>query len=97
MSTLTDKHREWLENVLTDQSQQSLDEQAHQKEAHEVLHWALERLSPADRIVLELVYLEGLSGKEAAALLGWSLAKIKIRAFRARKRLYRLLVRLLNT
>jgi RNA polymerase sigma-70 factor (ECF subfamily) len=96
MSALTEKHQEWLENVLSAQSEQSLDEQVRQKEARELLEWALARLSPEERIALELVYLEGLSGKEAAELLGWSIANVKIRTFRARQKLHKFLSRILK-
>jgi len=40
---------------------------------------------------VELTYLEGLSGKEAAELLGWSVANVKVRAFRSKNKLRRLL------
>lgn len=94
MSSLTEQQQDWLENTMSDQSSQSFHEQGRQKEAREVLDYALTKLSPEDRMVLELVHLEGLSGKEAAELLGWSLANVKVRAFRARKKLEKLLTRL---
>ena len=53
------------------------EEQALQKEAGEILDLALGRLSAGDRMVLELVYLEGHSVKEAAGLLGWSTVNVK--------------------
>lgn len=96
MSSLTEAQQDWLENVMSDQSSQSFHEQGQQKEAREILDIALNRLSPEDRMVLELVHLEGLSGKEAAELLGWSLANVKVRAFRARKKLEKLLRQLLE-
>jgi RNA polymerase sigma-70 factor, ECF subfamily len=43
-------------------------------------------------MVMELVYLEGLSGKEAAQLLGWSVANVKIRSLRSRRKLEKLLM-----
>jgi RNA polymerase sigma-70 factor (ECF subfamily) len=43
-------------------------------------------------MVLELVYLEGLSVKEAAGQLGWSTANVKVRLFRSRKKLQSLLM-----
>ena len=55
------------------------------------MDWALDQLTAKDRMVLELVYLEGLSGKEAAGLLGWSVANVKARSFRSRKKLQKLL------
>jgi RNA polymerase sigma-70 factor (ECF subfamily) len=97
MSTLTEKHQDWLEKVISDQSSRLFNEQSSQKEAREVLDWALDRLSPEDRMVLELVYLEGLSGKEAAELLGWSVANVKIRSHRSRKKLRKLLTILIET
>lgn len=96
MSSLSEHHQQWLENVITDHSQQSVEAHGRSKEAREVLEWALERLSPEDRMVLELVYLEGCSIKEAATLLGWSVPNVKIRAFRSRKKLYKLLTDLLE-
>ena len=91
MSSLTENQKDWLEKVIADQASQSFYEEGAQKEAAEVLNYALDRMSAEDRMVLELIYLEGLSGKEAAALLGWSVANVKIRSFRARKKLHKLL------
>jgi RNA polymerase sigma-70 factor (ECF subfamily) len=42
-------------------------------------------------MVLELVYLEGHSIKDAARLLGWSSVNVKVRLFRSRKKLKALL------
>ena len=91
MSSLTEKHQKWLEEVISDQPEAPFDENDLQKEAADLLDWAMERLTPEDRMVIELIYLEGLSGKEAADLLGWSVANIKVRAFRSRNKLKRLL------
>ena len=44
-------------------------------------------LSAEDRMILTLVHLEEYSTAEAAKLLRWSVPKVKIRAYRARKRL----------
>jgi RNA polymerase sigma-70 factor, ECF subfamily len=51
------------------------------------LQSALERLSPADREVLVLRDVEGLTGPEAAEVLGVELAALKTRVHRARLRL----------
>jgi len=93
MSSLTERHQEWLEEVMSDQSNQSFHEKRSQQEAIEILDWALGKLSAEDRMIMELVYLEGLSGKEAANLLGWSVANVKIRSFRSRKKLEKLLIK----
>jgi len=91
LSALTEKHREWLETVMTDNSADAFRSQGLRTEARELLDWALEKLSPEERIVLELVYLEERSVKEAAQLLGWSSANVKVRSYRARKKLHRVL------
>ena len=91
MSSLTEKHGDWLEEVILDRSDSEVQDKGRQKEAAELLDWALANLSPEDRMIVELVYLEGLTGKEAADLLGWSLSNVKVRAFRSRKKLEKLL------
>jgi RNA polymerase sigma-70 factor (ECF subfamily) len=96
MSSLSDGHLDWLEKVMSDQSVDSFYEQSAGKEAREVLDWALSHLSAEDRLALELVYLEGLSGKEAAELLGWSVGNVKIRSFRSRKKLRKVLTGLIE-
>ncbi len=50
----------------------------------------LARLAPADRFVLLLLDGEGWGVKEIADRVGWSVANVKIRAFRARRRLRRI-------
>jgi RNA polymerase sigma-70 factor (ECF subfamily) len=55
------------------------------------LRQALAQLKPADRAVLTLVDLEGLSMAETAAALGVSNVAVRLRAVRARRRLQRLL------
>ena len=58
-----------------------------QESAREWLEAALRRLSPDDRAVVTLVELEDCSMEDAARRLGCSLSAIKVRAFRARRRL----------
>lgn len=55
----------------------------------------LAHLSAEDRIVLVLLDVEGLSVREIASMMGWSTAKVKIRIFRARNDLRRILAKFL--
>jgi len=96
MASLTEGHREWIETILSEQSTEGYSESPYQEEGLELLNWALGMLSPEDRMVLELVYLQENSIREAAALLGWSTANVKIRSFRARRKLQSLLSREIN-
>jgi RNA polymerase sigma-70 factor, ECF subfamily len=91
MSSLGEKHRKWLEEIADDRSNGYHSEQSEREEARELLDWALARLSPEDRMVLELIYLQGLSVKEASELLGWSSSNVKVRSFRSRKKLKKIL------
>jgi len=91
MSDLSGNHRDWMERTLSRESDTSFHEERRENEAREVLDWALNRLSAQDRMIVELMYFEGLSVKEAAGLLGWSVTKVKVRSFRSRKKLETLL------
>jgi RNA polymerase sigma-70 factor, ECF subfamily len=91
MSSLSENQQTWLEEALSEASTQSFHQKGLEKEAKEILDWALDRLSAEDRMVVELVHLEGHSVKEAARLLGWSIANVKVRSFRSRNKLRQLL------
>ena len=71
--------------------QERLAEQATDRDAREAarewLEAALVRLSPDDRSVIALVELEERSMEDAARRLGCGLSAVKVRAFRARRRL----------
>ena len=57
----------------------------------ERLHAALAQLSSKERLVITLLELEERSVQEIASLTGWSLANVKVRAFRARAALRKLM------
>ena len=56
-------------------------------EAAEILHALLARLPADDRLVLTLMYFEQDSTKDIATRMGWTRARVKMRAHRARKKL----------
>ena len=84
----------WVECNSSRVAEEQFADNVSAQEASEVLHWAFSRMPAEDRVVLTLVHLEERSVKEAATLLGWSVANVKIRAFRARKRLERMVKQL---
>jgi RNA polymerase sigma-70 factor, ECF subfamily len=53
----------------------------------------MSRLESKDRAILQMLYEEEMSVSEIAELTGWSSSKIKIRAYRARKLLRKILKR----
>jgi RNA polymerase sigma-70 factor (ECF subfamily) len=91
ISTLTDDYKRWIDKVMAEESAQDMREKAASDEARMVLDWGLNHLSAEDRMVLELVHFEELSGREAAKLLGWTTTNVKVRAFRARRKLEKIL------
>lgn len=56
-------------------------------EAGEYLYLLLATLPTQERMVLTLLYFEGWNTQEIADHLGWSRSLVKVRAFRARKKL----------
>ena len=44
-------------------------------------------LKPAERLVIDLLYLQQKSVAEIQSVTGWSAALVKVRAFRARQKL----------
>ncbi len=61
------------------------------RDAWNFLQRALSQLLPEERMVITLLNLEEKSVREVSALTGWSEAKVKVRAFRARQALKRIL------
>jgi RNA polymerase sigma-70 factor, ECF subfamily len=57
----------------------------------ELLAKVLDRLSPRDRLVVTLMYLEEHSVEETAKLTGWSKTMVKVQAFRARGKLKKMM------
>ena len=55
--------------------------------AREIIEKLLAQLAPTDRLVLTLLHLEGRSVAEVRQITGWNVPVIKVRAFRARRKL----------
>lgn len=59
--------------------------------ARELLDYALRRLSPEERLIITLAGIEERPMREIAELTGWTESNVKVRAFRARQNLKRIL------
>ena len=77
--------RQWAHSA--DSRGEGPEESCQRREEARLAQEILARLSPPERLVLTLLVLEEKSVKEVAALTGWSVANVKIRAFRARRKL----------
>ena len=71
-------------------------EPSHNLASRELVDKLLERLSPADRSVITLMHLEGRTVKEVRKITGWNASLIKVRAFRARRKMKKHLETLLE-
>jgi RNA polymerase sigma-70 factor, ECF subfamily len=63
----------------------------NQEAVSKLVHDLMEQLQPAARMVITLLDIEGKSVKEIAKMTGWSVSLVKVRAFRARKEMRKLL------
>lgn len=64
----------------------ALEKEGH-RETMEYVDSLLERLCPAERVLIVMREIEGLSLEEVAAVLGIGTGALRVRLFRARKRL----------
>lgn len=95
-SDAVEEQQEWTEHLLAAESRDRFDTMVRQRDAGNLLQQALAQLSPENRMVVDLVHLEGHSVREAAELLGWTVVNVKVRAHRARQQLRKILDTLLK-
>jgi RNA polymerase sigma-70 factor (ECF subfamily) len=86
-SEISDEDSSFLDRYVSDPNPSTHEANA----AKALIHKILVQLSPAARMVITLQEIEGKSVKEISALTGWSLSLVKVRAFRARKEMRKLL------
>ena len=94
VSDLTEDEVNWIDNKLAQVSINRHIQIGEREIASEVTQKLLDKLSSEDRTILILLHAEEYSVAEIAKLIGWSEAKVKIRAFRARHAMRKLLQRL---
>jgi len=71
-------------------------EPSHNLASRELVDRLLERLRPPDRLVVTLMHLEGRTVEEVRQITGWNASLIKVRAFRARRKMKKHLETLLE-
>lgn len=86
---LSEVEGDWLER-FAGQSDTGEDADA----ARQLVRRILEQLSPSARLVITLLEIEERSVKEISRLTGWSVPLVKVRAFRARAEMRKLLTKL---
>jgi len=87
MADLSEEQAEALEAVTCAGEQDP--DPSHLIGARELVENLLQALSPADRLVIQMLEMDELSIDEVRQRTGWSSAYIRVRAFRARRKLNR--------
>ena len=89
-SDLTGPEADWLERFVTQPEAAAETADA----AKLLVGRVLEKLSPPARLVITLLEIEDRSVKEIAQLTGWSVPLVKVRAFRARAEMRKILTKM---
>lgn len=89
-SELSNPESDWLERFVSDPDQGG----EHADAARQLIERILEKLSPAARLIITLLEIEDRSVKEISLLTGWSIPLVKVRAFRARAEMKKVLAKL---
>jgi len=89
-SDLSEPENDWLERFVTAPESAVDDADA----AKLLVRRVLEKLSPPARLVITLLEIEDRPVKEIAALTGWSVPLVKVRAFRARAEMRKILAKM---
>jgi len=97
VSDLTEDESTWLENKLADVATERYQSRERSLVAADLAGRVLQNLSPDDQLVLTLIDGEGLAVKEVVEMTGWSESKVKVQAFRARRRMREAVEKLLST
>jgi RNA polymerase sigma-70 factor (ECF subfamily) len=96
ISDLTDEETAWLEVKIFDASAAHRQTEEDRLVAADLVRRVMETLPPDDALVLTLIDADGASIKETAALTGWSESNVKVKAFRARRRMREAVEKLLK-
>jgi RNA polymerase sigma-70 factor, ECF subfamily len=86
----------WLESKYSGAAEEEFKSSERRFVAADLAERVLETMSADDRLVLTLVDGEDVPVKEVASMTGWSESKVKVQAFRARKRMREAVEKLLS-
>jgi RNA polymerase sigma-70 factor (ECF subfamily) len=89
-SDLSEPENDWLDRFAAQPESAS----EHADAAKQLIERILAQMSPPARLVITLLEIEDRSVKEISKLTGWSVPLVKVRAFRARAEMRKILARL---
>ena len=95
VSDLTEDENNWLDENLSDVATERYRSAERKLVAADLADRVLGILSPEDRLAVTMIDGEDASIKEVAEMTGWSESKVKVRAFRARRKIREAMEKLL--
>lgn len=95
VSDLTEDEGAWLDDKLAGTAKERHQANERSLVAADLAGRVLETMSPEDRLVLTLVDGEDTPVKDVAEMTGWSVSKVKVQAFRARRKMRKAVEQLL--
>jgi RNA polymerase sigma-70 factor (ECF subfamily) len=96
VSDLTEDETTWLDNNLAGTAMERHQASESSLAAADLAGRVLQGLAPEDQLVLTLIHGEDASVKDVVELTGWSESKVKVQAFRARRRMREAVEKLLR-
>jgi RNA polymerase sigma-70 factor (ECF subfamily) len=87
---LSQPDTDWLDKFVADPGGGA----EHAEAARQLIQRILARLSPSARLVVTLLEIEERTVKEIAQITGWSVPLVKVRAFRARAEMRKILAKI---
>jgi RNA polymerase sigma-70 factor (ECF subfamily) len=93
MSDLSEGEEGALHNLMATTEELMPDQT---QDARDLVRALLSKLKPEERLIITLLHIEERSTKEIAQLTGWSISRVKVKAFRARGKMRKIWQQLLD-
>ncbi len=94
-SDLTEDETNWLDNKLIETATERHESSERSLVAADLAARVLQNLAPDDQLVLTMIDGQDASVKDVVKVTGWSESKVKVQAFRARRRMRQAVEKLL--
>jgi RNA polymerase sigma-70 factor (ECF subfamily) len=79
-----EKKERWFEAASNAVSLEEFESEVRREDSLALLNEVLEKLSPDDRLLVDMIYLEEMKLKDVAEALGLTLSNVKVKVMRAR-------------
>jgi RNA polymerase sigma-70 factor (ECF subfamily) len=90
-----DVHDEWFFALKQSAAVELFEKSISREETIEVINLVLNQLSAEDRLLIDMIYLEGHKLAEVADILGWKISKVKVRSMRAKEKMRKIIKKII--